>query len=163
MRAVRLSPIRVFSVTGLALFCTGLQAQSAAPEPSAALPTMVVTGTRTELLLSDSPVRTDVITREQIARSHAVDLKQVLEMVPGLSLSRLHGKAGYEVWMQGVDGNRVLVLIDGYPTARSTNNATDLLYAMLQTRHCSFRRGKSVLNAFHFFLQKKNRRGDNFP
>lgn len=126
MRAVRLSPIRVFSVTGLALFCTGLQAQSAAPEPSAALPTMVVTGTRTELLLSDSPVRTEVITREQIERSHAVDLKQVLEMVPGLSLSRLHGKAGYEVWMQGVDGNRVLVLIDGYPTARSTNNATDL-------------------------------------
>ncbi|MEZ4547080.1 MAG: hypothetical protein R3B51_04880 [Thermodesulfobacteriota bacterium] len=44
---------------------------------------VVVTGTRTEKKLLDSPVRTQVVTKEEIRRIHARDLKEALEYVPG--------------------------------------------------------------------------------
>ena len=87
---------------------------------------IVVTATRTEKALVDVPVRTEVVSREQIERSHARDLKQALEAVPGVMLKRIHGKSGYSVWLQGMDSDRVLVLLNGEPISASTGSSVDL-------------------------------------
>lgn len=87
---------------------------------------VVVTATRTEKTLVDVPVRTEVVSRDQIERSHARDLKQALEAVPGVMLKRIHGKSGYSVWLQGMDSDRVLVLLNGEPISASTGSSVDL-------------------------------------
>ncbi|MFZ5875595.1 MAG: TonB-dependent receptor plug domain-containing protein [Nitrospirota bacterium] len=87
---------------------------------------VVVTGTRTEKPLSEAPVRTEVVTREEIERMHARDLSQALENVPGLLLKETHGKQGQAVWMQGFDSNRVLILINGERLTATTGSTVDL-------------------------------------
>jgi outer membrane receptor for ferrienterochelin and colicins len=91
---------------------------------------VVVTGTRTEKPLNDAPVRTEVVTREEIEQTHARDLSQALEHVPGLLLRETHGKQGQEVWMQGFDSDRVLVLINGERVTATTGSTVDLSQVM---------------------------------
>lgn len=98
------------------------QAESEAVE----LEEVVITGTRTEKLLSQSPVRTEVVTREDIERTHARDLSQALEDVPGLLLKETHGKQGQAVWMQGFDSDRVLIMINGERLTATTGSTVDL-------------------------------------
>ncbi len=87
---------------------------------------VVITGTRTEKALADTPVRTEVVTRKEIELKHAQDLKQAIEGVPGVMLKKIHGKTGYEAWLQGVSSDRVLVLVNGEPVAKSTGSTADL-------------------------------------
>ncbi len=101
-------------------------AASGSPSVMARLPQVVVTGTRTEKTRLESPVRTEVVSREEIEKTHARDLKEALENVSGLQLKPVHGKTGFEAWLQGFDADRVLVLIDGEPIAPSTGSAVDL-------------------------------------
>lgn len=90
------------------------------------LDTMVITGTRTERKLLDVPVRTEVINREALESSHARDLSEALRNQPGLLLKDIHGKSGKEVWLQGLDSDRVLILIDGKPVSASSGSTVDL-------------------------------------
>jgi outer membrane cobalamin receptor len=83
---------------------------------------VVVTGTRTEKRLLDVPVRTEIVTQEEIQRTEARDLKEALENVPGLILRETHGKQGQEVWMQGFDSDRVLILRDGERLTATTGS-----------------------------------------
>ncbi len=94
--------------------------------PAVELEEVVITGTRTEKLLSQAPVRTEVVTREEIERMHARDLSQALEDVPGLLLRETHGKQGQDVWLQGFDADRVLVLINGERLTATTGSTVDL-------------------------------------
>jgi len=87
---------------------------------------VVITGTRTEKLLLEAPVRTEVVSREEIAKTHARDLKEALEDVPGLLLKPILGKSGFEVWLQGFNADRVLVVLDGEPITPSTGSTVDL-------------------------------------
>ncbi len=87
---------------------------------------VVITGTRTEKLLLEAPVRTAVVSREEIAKTHARDLKEALEDVPGLLLKPILGKSGFEVWLQGFNADRVLVVLDGEPITPSTGSTVDL-------------------------------------
>ena len=87
---------------------------------------IVVTGTRTEKPVLYAPVRTEVVTRKEIERTHARDLKESLEHAPGVLLKNVHGKSGYEVWLQGLDSDRVLVVINGEPITPSTGSTVDL-------------------------------------
>lgn len=94
-----------------------------------AVPTLapvVVTGTRTERTVEDTPIRTEVVPRKEIERTHARTLKQALENVPGLQLREILGKSGYEVSLQGLTSDQVLVLIDGLPITASTGSTVDL-------------------------------------
>lgn len=93
---------------------------------TANLGTVVVTGTRTEKTLADTPVRTEVVTREELERTHAQTLTQALENVPGVLLTPVHGKPGYKISMQGLSSDEVLVLIDGLPITASTGSTVDL-------------------------------------
>ncbi len=87
---------------------------------------LVVTGTRTEKMLLGSPVKTELVTRMQIEKIHARDLTEAIEYLPGAMLRKVHGKTGQEVWLQGVDADRVAVLINGERVAASTGSAVDL-------------------------------------
>src|SRR5690606_4044203 len=62
----------------------------------------------------------------EIERIHARTLKQALENVPGLQLREVRGKSGYEVSLQGLTSDQVLVLIDGLPITASTGSTVDL-------------------------------------
>lgn len=97
-----------------------------AEDEVAALDNVVVTGTRNERPVLDAPLRTELVTRAELERTHARSLKEGLENVPGLQLREIHGKAGHEVVLQGLSGDQVLVLIDGLPLTATTGSTVDV-------------------------------------
>jgi outer membrane receptor for ferrienterochelin and colicins len=86
---------------------------------------IVVTGTRTVKLLSDSPVLVDVISGETIAKISQGTLAQALNYIPGVVVKR-SVKDGYNIQMQGFNGDHVLVLIDGQSIISPTGSSADL-------------------------------------
>ena len=87
---------------------------------------IVVTGTRTEKPLLETPVRTEVITQQELQKIHAANLEEALRFSPGVVLRTLRGKTSSEVLLQGFSGNRVLILIDGEPVIGTDGGAVDL-------------------------------------
>ncbi len=100
-------------------------------EVAAVLAPVVVTGTRSEKTLDETPIRTEVVTRDEIERTHARTLRQALEDVPGLQIREVHGKSGHEVSLQGLTSDQVLVLVDGLPITPSTGSTVDLSQYLL--------------------------------
>ncbi|TVP56776.1 MAG: TonB-dependent receptor [Halomonadaceae bacterium] len=90
------------------------------------LSTLVVTGTRTEKMLADSPVKVDVVTREEMENRQVNTVAEALKFVPGVQLQRIHGDEGQQVVMQGMSGDQVVVLIDGMPVSASTGSTVNL-------------------------------------
>lgn len=86
---------------------------------------IVVTGTKTPKLLSNSPVSVEVISGDTIALISQGTLAQTLEFIPGVVITR-NAKDGYNIQMQGFDSKHVLVLIDGQPLISPANGAVDL-------------------------------------
>lgn len=86
---------------------------------------IVVTGTRTAKLLSNSPVLVEVVDGELIAKISHGTLAQALNYIPGVVIKR-SVKDGYNIQMQGFDGDHVLVLIDGQPIISPTGSSADL-------------------------------------
>lgn len=113
----------LLSVTALLV---GASPAGSAPVSGHELAPVVVTGTGSARLLEENPVRTEVLDRETLDRLQADSLQEALRFVPGLLLREIHGKGGQEVWMQGLNGDRVLVLIDGVPVTASTGSTVDL-------------------------------------
>ncbi|MEB2317927.1 MAG: TonB-dependent receptor [Pseudomonadota bacterium] len=97
----------------------------------ASLEQVVVTGTRTEKTLDDTPTRTEVVTRQELERTGAVTLTDALENLPGVHLSEVHGKSGHSISLQGLTGDQVLVLVDGLPITASTGSTVDLSQLLL--------------------------------
>ncbi|PWQ95160.1 TonB-dependent receptor plug domain-containing protein [Leucothrix arctica] len=110
----------------LALMVITLPLTSHANEPVSLLDTIVITGTKTPKRLQDVPVKTEVVTQADIEKKHARDLGESIKNIPGLSLKKIHGKSGYELWIQGMSGDRVLILIDGRPVSASTGSTVDV-------------------------------------
>jgi len=100
------------------------------PEPQAqGEEEIVVTGTRTEQRLADTPVATEVITRSEIESSGAEDLAGVLEEHPGIEISRSSftgSNFGASIRIQGLDAQYVLVLVNGERATGRTGGAIDL-------------------------------------
>ena len=115
---------RLFGLAVGAAMPVGVAA-SAAAEPSY-LDALVITGTREERRVTDTPIRTEVVSREELEKTHARDLREALENVPGLQLREVHGKSGDEVWLQGVSADRVLILVDGLPVIATTGSSVDV-------------------------------------
>lgn len=75
------------------------------------LDAVTVTGTRSEKRLADTPVTTEVIGTEEIQASGATDLKDILKAYGVITdESSDHGT---QISLDGLSGNRVLILIDG--------------------------------------------------
>lgn len=86
---------------------------------------VVVTATRTPKLLVDSPVSVEVVSGETLRQVSQTTLARALDFVPGVVVKR-STKDGYNVQMQGFDGDRVLVLVDGRRMIAPSGAAVDL-------------------------------------
>lgn len=91
--------------------------------------TIVVTGTRTPKLLKDTPVQTRVITSDQIVRSGAANIGDLLQAeLPAIEFSYSMNQQT-SLNMQGFGGMSVLILVDGERLAGETLDNVD--YARL--------------------------------
>lgn len=117
----------------VALSAANTQAEpaSAATEPTTEGETVeiVVLGTRTKESSQRAQVRTEVVTREEAERRGARTVGEALAGETSLQVQpnayRYVG-APSGVQMQGLDGNRVLVLEDGEPVLGDANGIVDL-------------------------------------
>ena len=105
-------------------------AQANAPA-AGELPPVVVTGTRSEREVKEVPATIESITAEQIEERQITDIREAAELIPNVSVERRSnrmslaggltdgrsGNAGFNI--RGLDGNRVLMLVDGIRAPRS--------------------------------------------
>ncbi len=103
---------------------TSSYTQLASAEPTDLDP-VVVTGTRTEHRLSDSPVVVEVVTARDIMRSGARDLTELLEREGSVHVTRAAGR-GSTIEMQGLSSEHVLILVNGRRLSGRINGAIDL-------------------------------------
>ena len=82
---------------------------------------ITVTGTRSERPVETFPGSIDVIEKDEIKSKNTSDFINILDDLPGVSFEETYqGKSGYKnaydggtINIRGVDGNRVLMMIDG--------------------------------------------------
>jgi outer membrane receptor for ferrienterochelin and colicins len=86
---------------------------------------VVVTATRTEKLMEDVPVVTEIVTRAEIEEKGAEDLSEILEDRPGIAIES-GTTGGRFLYMNGVDSRRLLVLVDNVPQSGKLNNRLQL-------------------------------------
>ncbi len=106
---------------------SGIRLSFAATEPKTdlfRLDEVVVTGTKTERRLKDTPVITEVITRSEIEATGAENIGEVLEHRVGIVVDRdAHGDG---VQLQGLDSDYILILLDGEPQVGRIAGKLDL-------------------------------------
>ncbi|AKS42896.1 TonB-dependent receptor domain-containing protein [Wenzhouxiangella marina] len=86
--------------------------------------TLVVTATRSEQGLNDSLAPISVIDRDDIERSQAPDLFELLRLEAGVDIARAGGPGGQtSLFLRGSNSNHVLVLIDGVRVASAATGA----------------------------------------
>lgn len=86
---------------------------------------VVVTASRRPQRLADSPVPIELVSRADIERTGASDLASVLGEQIGVIPTAGH-PSGSGVMLQGLAGERVLVLLDGRPLSGRNSNTFDL-------------------------------------
>ena len=86
---------------------------------------VVVTGTRNSRINTNSPVATEVISRNDIQESGARDMAELLEERAGISVAASK-EGGKVVNMLGMDSKYVLVMIDGQPISGKFNSRINL-------------------------------------
>ena len=86
---------------------------------------VVVTGTRTPKLLKDVPIQTRVITSDDIRKSNATHIGELLQSeLPGIEFTYSMNQQ-VNLNMQGFGGNAVLFLVDGERVAGETLDNID--------------------------------------
>ncbi len=94
-----------------ALLASLLPASATAEEQAAPI---VVTATRTAEIADETLAPVIVITREEIERSRAGDLADLLRLHAGLEIARSGGPGqATSLFLRGTDSNHTLVLVDG--------------------------------------------------
>jgi outer membrane receptor for ferrienterochelin and colicins len=88
-----------------------LLATTASAQEATSIDDVVVTASRTEQKLADSPVATELISREDLARSGAEDVSEYLQKHPGIHI--VPSTFGTRIQMQGLDSKYIIVLVDG--------------------------------------------------
>lgn len=78
---------------------------------------VVVTGTRTQHYIKNVPIRTEVITKQNIQNKNALNLFQALENIPGVRVENQCQACNFTmIRMQGLGAEHTQVLINGQPT-----------------------------------------------
>lgn len=85
---------------------------------------VVVTGTRTPHLLKNVPVQTEVVTRRDFQRTGATTVDEALTSSIGININE--DFSGQGATIRGIEGERVLVLIDGERAVGRVNGSLDL-------------------------------------
>ncbi|MEM1009156.1 MAG: TonB-dependent receptor, partial [Myxococcota bacterium] len=90
---------------------------------------VVVTGTRTRRRISDTPVKTEVVTASQIESKGARNLVEALAFEPGVRLDNQCSVCNTTgLRLSGLPGRYLLVMVDGLPVYSSLG----LTYGLLQ-------------------------------
>ena len=80
---------------------------------------ILITGSRSESAVLDTPVRSDVITSHQIDKNFGNDIAEIIRYQPGISVpgsaGDRFGLSGYSI--RGIGGDRVKLLVDGVDQA----------------------------------------------
>ena len=93
---------------------------------------VVVTGTRTPKSLKDVPILTHLITEEEIRRSDATDIKDLLQQVmPGVEFANSMNQQP-NMNFSGFSGKNVLILLNGERLAGETMENTDFARLTMQ-------------------------------
>lgn len=104
---------------GIVLICVMIFSMTRivkAEEELLKLEEVVITGTKTERRLKDVPVRTEIITREEIEEKGAASLYEALEGIPGVRVEYQCSYCNFSiVRIHGMAAGHVQVLIDGQP------------------------------------------------
>jgi outer membrane receptor for ferrienterochelin and colicins len=89
---------------------------------------VVVTGTKTEHSLGESPVSVDVVTNEDIKKRNVKTVQEAIELLPGLRITKDSGSWGDKgkVAIRGFDAKHTLVLLDGQRFLGGHGNAVDV-------------------------------------
>ncbi len=86
--------------------------------PAHELERITVTATRTERAIEDVPSTVSVIDRERMDRELVRDLEDLVRYEPGVSVRSSAGRFGIgDIRIRGLDGNRVLIEVDGIPVS----------------------------------------------
>ncbi len=106
---------------------------------------IVVSGTRTAKLLSDSPVSVQLVDIESLAQVSQGTLAEALNYIPGLVVTR-NQKDGYTIQMQGYDSDNVLILLNSQPLIAPTGSAVDLdQLGLANIKHIEILRGTAAV------------------
>lgn len=94
---------------------------------------VVISGSRSERAFDDVPARIDVIEGEALDPTRAQDIRELVRELPNVEVKRApqrfgavtgstgrDGNAGFNI--RGLDGNRVLLTVDGIRMPRELNN-----------------------------------------
>lgn len=114
------------TLAALAVLAAGSPAlaQATKPYPAPQLDDVVVTGTRTERHLADTPIATEVISRAEIEASAALNAADLLLSRAGVEV--VTSFAGDTIRLQGLDSQHVLILVDGRRVTGRLSGAVDL-------------------------------------
>jgi vitamin B12 transporter len=124
----------------------GSRAQPAPlPTPTPTLPPVVVTAARMPQALTDLVADVSVIDAEEIRRSGAQSLAELLRRQPGVEIVQNGGPGSTSgVFLRGANAAQTLVLVDGLRVASAANGATALEAIPLdQIDHIEILRGPS--------------------
>ena len=118
---------RIFTI--LSLLLTHVTVKAALPTDTLNrtidLAQVVVTGTRTPKLLANTPVLTSVITRSDIEKADATNLRDLLQTsMPGIEFSYAMNQQTH-INFAGFGGQSLLILVDGERLAGETMDDVD--------------------------------------
>jgi outer membrane receptor for ferrienterochelin and colicins len=88
------------------------------------LNSVVVTGTRSPHLLKDVPVQTEVISRKDFVKTGATTVDEALNSSVGIQVD--NDLSGRGATIRGIQGDRVLVLVDGERAVGRVRGTIDL-------------------------------------
>lgn len=90
---------------------------------------VVVTASRTQQKVAETPAAVEVITREDIEKSGAETLAQALEMATGINVLE-NGMVGNQSSIRGMNTNQTLILIDGRRVRTENTSETQNYYEL---------------------------------
>lgn len=114
------------SLIAVAVVSTAAHAHAANIQSSSTNETVVVTANRFAQSSNSVLADVDVVTRDDIRRSQAKSIPEVLRKLTGIQLSQNGGRGQLaNIYVRGTNPTHVLVLVDGVRFVRSTKGAVD--------------------------------------
>src|SRR5690554_1565855 len=125
--------MQTFKMLALAVLCAianKSQAQNIGPNPPAGLINhelneVVITGTSTPHALSESPIQTEVLTRQKIETLQVASLEDALSMLSP-SFSTQPNVMGNNLSMNGLSNDYILILVNGRRVIGDFSGSVDL-------------------------------------
>ncbi|KAF1689919.1 TonB-dependent receptor domain-containing protein [Pseudoxanthomonas taiwanensis] len=113
--------VRPLATATLLALAVSRSLPASAQDPATGLDEVLVTATRTEIALRDSLSPAQVIDRDEIERSQATSLQQLLAGRAGIDLANTGGPGKQtSLFLRGAGSNQVLVLVDGVRIGSAT-------------------------------------------